>query len=269
MARITARQAMTRSRTRRENTRVQAKTALVRARQEYLQKIEELRQKARAAHSSSNGDEENGGHSLDGPTKIPLVRELPTASAADTTTAKAVGNRPKRAPRRINRDNRKITEYFSVFSKSRENIPKSPPRWAKSGHESNDESIVPASCSSGEDDTDPLSKKIDEQHDQQVVSFKGFLDCERVPRDFIDGDVQEGYYDPEVEIIQTISINKDFETGLEYHAQPCHDLEDDVEITAILPPVSLREHQVIEIEDEAEDSSNQEQIDKTTCEKSE
>lgn len=269
MARITARQAHTRSRTRRETSRAQARKTREDARRKFLRQVARLNQNMSAqvidSHDDDNDDEpqhNNQDHENDiaiGPAKIPLHKGT-----------------KRKGPRRIDRNNRKITEYFHVSSRSRENIPKSPqpPRIFATRPQSQgrlgrpisepmisrnssdievieilSDSDCPSECED-EDEEQEDSYCHEADHNQQVNDQNGNL---------VDGSMaQDSSYESltyesplKKEMVDCKPTIVAMPNGLFQGLNSSIKVDDELEIVDILPPISLRDHPVFDLEEES------------------
>lgn len=251
MARITARQAQTRSRTRRENTRSRAKNAREEIRQNYLRQVAELRDRIRASQSSGADemkppagpqDDDNDNDSANNwPAKIRLQKVSNT----------------KKVSRRANHNNRKITDFFQIFSRSRENIPKSPPPLPPI--------IRPQSQGRLGPRIEPLISR--NSTDIEVITISSDSDsssqCDQDEEDEDDYSGDEDAYGHDAK--QAESPDSPPSTHPNPDTLDCKPLiipsdkffarlntsmaaDDDLEIVDMLPPISLRDHPVVDLE---------------------
>lgn len=233
MARITARQAFTRSRARRENQRSEQARVINEARRKYIRQLTDLglmaTENRQVTNSSLDDDDSSGsGSQKSEPSKFP--RKLP------------IHGRKIRL-RRGAENNKKITDYFTVQSRGRENLPKSPqlivrtstntttttprqlsrtgtpsstPRYSREGNIHSDVEIV------------TLSDSDDDSNDNTVSSIACHLSVKSEQFDNSDN--------PSLPITSPF---KDLSVKV----------DEDIEIVDMLPPIPLREHPVFEIEE--------------------
>lgn len=144
------------------------------------------------------------------------------------------GSSKKRA-QAIKTPNWKITDYFAVLSKGRENVPKSPQSLARAQRATNrlrqslkskcapEVDALLITISDSEDDNPDHDKPLIASDDRKIVEIKSDIKTETDP-------------------IKTEPCNIDFN-------EIPDDSNEDIEIITTLPPISLRDHPVLELED--------------------
>lgn len=227
MARITARQAYTRTRTKREQRKAESNRAILEARNRYIRQLSDV---GLIVQNETNQMRSGPNDNTSGPSKF------------DHTMQTASGKRKTRISK-TNVNNRKITDYFPILTKGRENIQKSPIPITR-GNRLRFFQVRRQSCSSSD----------------QVECITINSDCES------DDDNNNNIKDNSVAQAQATienTICKIEPTNINQRKLSLSKLDtsfgelnikvivdDDVEIVDMLPPIPLRDHPVHELDDD-------------------
>lgn len=228
MARVTARTAYTRARSRRENSRAETTRQVAEARSRYVQQMADL-----ASISAKVANTEN----------LPTAQKIKLSTKCEAMFKKAAA------------ENRKITDYYHVLSKGRENVPKSPSQIARVRRISTPHMMAPivrrprpvsnVSCSSpcnsdhiddvecitiSDTEEDTLGSSI--AHENSEIN-NNENDTSGTPR-------RRTPVKSEILNSPLAKISPEEITAK---------IDDDIEITDILPPIPLRDHPVYEVEE--------------------
>jgi len=229
MARTTARQAFTRARSRREKGRYEATKTRLAARTKYLQLMSDLKEIAETQSATNSSRSANALR----PASQEIDNSLPQASSKS------------RARSRKNvSQNTKITDYYTVLSRGRENMSKSPP------HETRSQILLRPSR--GENPTDhrkaqgiTSNRAVIDNPETITISDSEETDGGHVTNVFTDRRMK---FDPDPanpsDASPLVKLNVSFK-DLNVSVK----VDEDIEIVDMLPPICLRDHPVVDLED--------------------
>lgn len=222
MARVTARQAFTRSRTKKFQERDQKAKELKLAKQKFIQQI------LGVVNARNN--------------RQPSERK-PVSQTSTSSSSTSSNNKHQVL-------NHKITDYYSVKAKGRENVPQTPPRLGrnlkqqqrkKDSNSFHDSSI----------DSEPLIITIgDTDDEEEEEDLKTDNEAENNVQDRLSQDYktsEDSSYDERDENgstsgsqLESPFVDPNFSIKV----------EEDLEIVGMLPPIALRDHPVIDLDEE-------------------
>lgn len=251
MARVTARHAFTRSKAKRQKQRDAEKNQLTDARRIYLLHLAEMLN----IQGKPNGGGESSG--------VPKVGQ----QNGDNTNPRALIRQPLAS-------NRKLTDFYPVYSRGRENIPKSPPAPKVRGpsiyrqHSTNLRPLRPGSPEliiiddSSDDDDGESNRSLGNSYCSNRSTDSNPTDTENVAPP---SESRPTLIDQNANIVPqanshhfsvSVPALKDVKPIILNSNGPIPQLDnlslsvdEEVEITAFLPPIPLRDHEVFDLED--------------------
>lgn len=200
MARITARQALTRARSRRDKRREETSRAMAEAKTNYLRKLSNI-----GIMVPNQSNQENRANEQSNDNKPKIGR-----------------------PRKNVENNLKITDFFPVHSRGRENLPKSP---QVSKHMTRIGEVDVVTISDSEDDNE-ISAHCNPQNLQKCDHNKSELSKSTLLKK------------------EPPDVKAEFKQGGSLEISTSLRLDQDVEIVTILPPIPLRDHPLYDLEDD-------------------
>lgn len=222
MARVTARQAFTRARSKKFQELDRKAKELRQAKQRFFQQI------LGVVNTKNNK-----------PSERKPVSQLPSSSSLSSTLVTSSNKHNQML-------NHKITEYYSVKAKGRENVPQTPPRLGRNIRQHRNKSNNNTYNSSI--DGDPIVITIEDTDDEQDLDTDNEVENDIQDRLSQDYKTSEDTSDDERDECGSTS-GRPLESPF-MDPNFSIKLEEDLEIVDMLPPIALRDHPVIDLDQE-------------------